>query len=43
MNSLTDDYSGCVSDIMMAALLWVYSVQHCQFNDVLLARKDNNV
>ena len=36
MNSLADGYSVCAGDIKMAALLWVYSIQRCQFNDVFV-------
>ena len=37
MNSLTDGYSVCADDIKMAALLWVYTVQCYQFQDVFVA------
>ena len=41
LNSLTDGYSVCAGDIKMAALLWVYSIQHCRFNDVFIALNKN--
>ena len=39
MKSLTDSFSVSASDIKIAVLLWVYSVQHYHFNDVCIAIK----